>query len=125
MTKKGECVVSPPGCPFGGSVPVETMALAFQAAVLLAGRSKTPHLAVLVYWVGDPVDARISANGLVERIDQNDLIEFEDGIGGHPIRIQNPQIATASSCPLLSDRSQITIELQSLYTCGILGKKIN
>ena len=103
---------------------METMALAFQAAVLLAGRSKTPHLAVLVYWVGDPVDARISANGLVERIDQNDLIEFEDGIGGHPIRIQNTQIATASSCSLFSDRSQITIELQSLYTWNFRLEKI-
>jgi len=116
MTKEGECVVSPPGGPFGGPVLVETVSLAPQAAVLLACGSKTPHLTMLVYRVGDPVDARISANSLVEWIHQNDLIEFEHCISSHPIRIQDPQVAAAPSCPFLSNRSQITIEFQSLYT---------
>jgi len=116
MAKEGECVVSPPGSPFGGPVLVEAVSLALQAAVLLACGSKTPHLAMLVHWVGDPVDARISANRLVEWIHQNDFIKFEHCVSSHPIRIQHPQVAATSACPFLSNRSQIAVEFQSLHT---------
>ncbi len=51
---------------------VESVALA-QSTRLLAGSSEATRLAVLVNWLDDPVDAGITADGLVLGIDEDDL----------------------------------------------------
>lgn len=45
----------------------------------------------------DPVDARIAANGLVLRIDKDDLEIFVGRVLVDPVRIQHPQISAAAS----------------------------
>jgi hypothetical protein len=59
--------LSPTSCGF-----VESMTLA-QATRLLASCSETTRFAVLVNRIDDPVDTGIPANGLVLRIDQDNL----------------------------------------------------
>jgi hypothetical protein len=44
-----------------------------QSTRLLAGSSEATRLAVLVNWLDDPVDAGITADGLVLGIDEDDL----------------------------------------------------
>jgi hypothetical protein len=41
---------------------------------LLASGSETTSFAMLVDWVDDPVDARITTNGLVLRVDEDDFV---------------------------------------------------
>lgn len=45
-------------------------------SALLASSSETTALAVLVDWLDDPVDAGIAADGLVLRVDEDDLEVF-------------------------------------------------
>ncbi len=51
---------------------VESVTLA-QSTRLLARSSEATRLAVLVDWLDDPVDARITTDGLMLRIDEDDL----------------------------------------------------
>lgn len=44
----------------------------------------------------DPIDARIAANGLVLRVDKDDLKIFVGRILVDPVGIQHPQIGTAA-----------------------------
>jgi hypothetical protein len=50
------------------------VAFAVKAASAAASGGQTAQLAVLHHRLADPVDARIAANGLVERIDKDDLV---------------------------------------------------
>ena len=45
----------------------------------------------------DPVDARVAANGLVLRVDEDDLEVFVGRVLVDPVRVQHPQIGTAAS----------------------------
>ena len=57
----------------GRSEALVLVALA-NATVLLASSSQAAHLAMLVHRVADPIDARIVADGLVERVHKDNLV---------------------------------------------------
>jgi len=54
---------------------VESMPFA-ETSALLSDGGKSTVFTMFVYRVGDPVDARITCNGFVRRIDKDDLIEL-------------------------------------------------
>ncbi len=64
--------MSLPGLSSASSCLVVSVALA-QTARLLASRGETSGFAVLVDGVDDPVDTRIAADGLMLRVNENDL----------------------------------------------------
>merc|ERR1711964_267095 len=100
-----EGVVSLPGlCATGGRLVV-SVTLA-QTTRLLSGRRKSTGFAVLVDWVDDPVDASITADGLVLRIDEDDLEVLVGGVLVDPVGVQDTQVGAATSPMLLSSGLQ-------------------
>ena len=73
VTLEGEGVVSLPGCSAGRPSLVVQVSLSTQAPVLLASRSETAKLSVLVNRVAEPVDSRVVANGIVGYINHDYL----------------------------------------------------
>lgn len=76
------------------------MALA-RATVLASSRSQTAQLTVLVHSLADPVDARIAANGLVGRVNQDDLVELVGRVLAHPVRVEHTQSTALAADTLL------------------------
>ena len=82
---------------------VELVALA-EAAALPACRRQTPHLPVLVDWLGDPLGVRVSSDSFMEGINEDNLKKFVRRIFTHPVRIQDPQGPTVALRSLLGNR---------------------
>ena len=74
---------------------MELVALA-QAAALSACRRQPPHLLVLEDWFGHPLGARVSSDGFMEWINEDNLKEFLCSIFTIPIGIQDPQGPTVA-----------------------------
>lgn len=87
-----------------------------EATGLLAGSGKTTSLAVLVYGVDDPVDARILADGLVLGIDEDDLVVLVGGVLVDPVRVQDSQVGTTTSDTLLGSGCEGSLVLQLVDT---------
>ena len=94
---------------------VVTVALA-QSAVLLSDGSKTTSLATLVDGFGDPVDPRITTNGLVVGVHENDFKVLVDTILVDPVRVEDSQVSTSATNTLLSSRPQSTLGLELVDT---------
>lgn len=62
----------------------ETPSLSESTGLASSG-GESSLLTVLVDWLGDPLELGISADGLVEGIDQDDLVELVGGILGNPV----------------------------------------
>src|SRR5277367_1105000 len=80
---------------------VKSVTLA-QATRLLASCSEATRFTVLVNGIDNPVDAGIPANGLMLRVDQDNLKVLVCGVLIDPVRVQNSQIRTTTSHTLLS-----------------------
>mmetsp|Transcript_12927 Transcript_12927/g.19320 ORF Transcript_12927/g.19320 Transcript_12927/m.19320 type:complete len:275 (+) Transcript_12927:231-1055(+) len=91
---------------------IAAVAALAQATARAAGRSEAAQLAVLVDGVGDPVDRRVAADGLVLGIHQDDLEVLVGGVLVDPVRVQHAQVAAAAAHALLSDGTQVAAELQ-------------
>jgi hypothetical protein len=96
-----EGVVSLPGLSAASSCLVVAVTLA-QTTRLLASSSETTGFTVLVDWVDDPVDARIAADSLVLRVDEDDLEVLVGGVLVDPVRVKNSQIGATTSDTLFS-----------------------
>jgi hypothetical protein len=74
---------------------------------------------VLVNRVDDPVDAGISSNGFVLRIDQDDLKVLVCRILINPVRVEDSQICTTTSHTLLGRGFQrpLVFELIDTLVC--------
>src|SRR5580700_1676639 len=72
------------------------------AAVLPANRCQAARFAMLVHCLGYPVDARVAADDLVVRIDENHLVVFVRGILVDPVRVEDAEVSTAAAHALLS-----------------------
>jgi len=75
-----------PGLPATSSRLVIAMTLV-EAAALLTGSGQPTRFAVLVDWLGNPVDARITADGLVLRVDKDDFEVFVGGVLVYPVGV--------------------------------------
>ena len=97
--------MSLPGLSATGSRLVVSVTLA-QTTRLLSGCRKSTGFAVLVDWVDDPVDASIAADGLVLRVDEDDLEVLVGGVLVDPVGVQDTQVGAATSDTLLSSGLQ-------------------
>jgi hypothetical protein len=114
--KKGESTdMSLPSLSPTSSGLVESMTLA-QATRLLASCSEHTRFTVLVNRIDDPINARVTSNGLMLRVDQDDLKILICGILINPVRVEDSQICTATSHPLLSCRFQRPLVFKLIYT---------
>ena len=68
-----------------------------------ASSSETSAFSVLLGGISDPVNAWISADGLVEWINEDDFVEFESCILTNPIRVKDSQVSASASNTLFSD----------------------
>ena len=72
-----------------------------QATRLLSCSGETTRFTMLVDRVNDPVDARIAANSLVLRVDEDDFIILIGRVLVDPIRVEDAQVGAATSDTLL------------------------
>jgi hypothetical protein len=91
-----EGVVSLPGLPTTSSSLVVTVTLA-QSTRLFASSGKTAGFTVLVNGIDDPVDTGIAADGLVLRINEDDLEVLVGRVLIDPVGVQDTQIGAATS----------------------------
>lgn len=96
---------------------VVTVTLA-NSSVFDTGSSETTHFSVLVHSLADPVDAGITANGIVEGIHEDNLVKLEGGILIDPVRVEDTQVATLLSNTLLGNAAVGALELELVDTLG-------
>jgi len=83
---------------------------------LLSSRSEASGLPALVDGVANPVDAGITADGLVCRVDENDFVVLVYTVLVDPVGVQNTK-TTASPCnSLFGNAPQASLELELVYT---------
>ena len=102
---------------------VELVALA-QAAALSARRRQPPHLSVLVDWSGDPLGVRVSSDGFMEWINEDDLKEFVCRIFTDPVGIEDPQGPTVAASALLGQETKAQGQ-PSAHPSNILRQQIH
>jgi len=113
VAAKTEGVVPLPGGRFGSVV----VATAFsETTVLFSDAGETASLPALVHRLGDPVDSRIAANGLVIGVNENDFIIFVDTILINPIRVQHSQVTTAPTNAFFRNTPQSPLGLKMVHT---------
>lgn len=66
--------------------------------------------------VADPVDAGITANGLVLGVNEDDLEVLVGGVLVDPVGVQDAQVSAAAANTLLSSGAQSTLVLELVYT---------
>ena len=82
------------------------------SAVLDSGGGKSTRLAALVNRGGDPVDLGVAADGLVRRVNEDDLVVLVDTILVDPVRVENAESSAAAGDALLGGRAERTLELE-------------
>ena len=95
---------------------VSSVSLDLETTVLLASSSQAAALTVLVGSTGDPVDAGITADSLVARVDEDNLEKFESSILVDPVRVEDTEISAATSSTLFGQRLQVAVPLQANNT---------
>lgn len=75
-----------------------------------------PPGAYLVDGVDDPVDARITTDGLVLRVDKDDFVVLVGGILVDPVRVENPKIGTSTADTLLGGRTKRSLVFELVHT---------
>jgi len=80
-----------PSLPATSSRLVIAMTLV-ETAALLTGSSQPTRFAVLVDWLGNPVDASITADGLVLRVNEDDFKVFVGGVLVYPVGVCHKSI---------------------------------
>jgi hypothetical protein len=126
-----ESVVSLPGLSSASSCLVVSVTLA-QTTRLLASSSETPGFAMLMNGVDDPADARITTDGLVLRVDEDNLEILVGGVLVDPVRVENTQVGAATSDTLLGSRLERSLVLELVHTLvgrlaciGCISKNFN
>lgn len=87
-----------------------------EATGLLASGGETTRLAVLVDGVDDPVDAGILADGLVLRVDKDDLVVLVGRVLVDPVRIEDAQVSAAAPNTLLGGGLERSLVLELVHT---------
>lgn len=83
----------------------ELMALAKTTRLATSG-SKAAHFAVLLIWLANPLDARIVADGGMERINADDFVELVWRILSDPVGVQDAKSAALATDTLLQWKSE-------------------
>jgi hypothetical protein len=69
---------------------------------LLAGGGETASLTVLVHRVDDPVDAGVTADGLVLGVDEDDLVVLVGAVLVDPVGVEDAEVGATAADTLLS-----------------------
>ncbi len=110
-------VASEPGSLPGSSLAsIGTVSRLADSASLASGRSESPHFAVLVYGVDDPVDAGVIADLGVGGIDADDFVVFHGGVLVDPVRVQDTKVGVPASGLFFGNRLQVALELEVVDT---------
>ena len=88
-------------------------------ATLAARGSEAAVLAMLVHSLRNPVDARVTLDCLMSRVNQDHLIKLVSGILSNPVRIEDTETAQLATSTLLSNRAVRTLVLQRVHTMGL------
>ena len=115
VAPEGKGVVSLPGLP-PASGGVVVLVSTTKTTALLAGSGETSALAVLVDGLDDPVDAGITADGLVLGVDKDDLVVLVGRVLVDPVRVEDAEIGTAAADTLLSSRLERALILELVDT---------
>jgi len=108
-------VLSLPGLSATGLGVVVSVTLG-NTTVVLASGGQTAEFAVLVDWVGDPVDAGIATDGLVLRVDEDDLEVLVGRVLVDPVGVEDTQVGATATDTLLSDGAEGALELELVHT---------
>ena len=73
---------------------------------------RNPSKTHLVDGGADPVDAGITADGLVLGVDEDDLVVLVGGVLVDPVGVQDAQVSGAAANTLLSSRLESTLVLE-------------
>jgi hypothetical protein len=87
-----------------------------ETTVLLAGGGEATGLATLVDGVADPVDAGIATDGLVRRVDEDDLEVLVHTVLVDPVRVEDAESTAAAGNTLLGGRTKRALELELVDT---------
>ena len=115
VAPEGEGVLLLPGLPAAGGGVVVLVATV-DTTRLLAGGGKTASLTVLVHRVDDPVDAGITADGLVLGVDKDDLVVLVGGVLVDPVGVEDAEVGAAAADTLLSGGLEGTLVLELVDT---------
>ena len=115
VTPEGEGVVPLPCLPSAGG-GVVVLVSTTKTTALLAGGGETTALAVLVDGLDDPVDAGITADGLVLGVDKDDLVVLVGRVLVDPVRVEDAEIGTAATDTLLSSGLERALVLELVDT---------
>ena len=94
---------------------VVAVALALATAPL-AGGGEATALAALVNGLGDPVDARVAADGLVLRVNGDDLKVLVHTVLVDPVRVEDAQVRALAAHTLLGGGTQRALVLEVVDT---------
>jgi len=115
VTLQVESVVPLPCLASSSGSLVKAMTLA-QTTRLLASGSKATRFTVLVDRLDDPVYARIATDGLVLRVNKNNLEVFVGRVLVDPVRVEDAQVSATTSDTLLSSGLERSLVLELIYT---------
>lgn len=110
-----EGVVALPGLSATSSCLVESVTLA-QTTRLLASSGETPGLAVLVDGGNNPVDASITTDSLVLRVDEDDFVVLVGRVLVDPVGVQDTQVCASAANTLFGRRLQGSLVLELVDT---------
>jgi len=83
---------------------------------LLAGGGETASLTVLVHGVDDPVDAGVTADGLVLGVDEDDLVVLVGAVLVDPVGVEDAEVGAAAADTLLSSGLEGALVLELVDT---------
>lgn len=118
ISSKGEDVIPLRGRATRRLVLSELRALSILSPSCSPCSSEPSELSMLLYRGTDPIDPRISADGLVRGVHHNDLKELIGGILIDPIGVEYSQIPTSPPSPLLGLGPQRSLPLQLIDPLG-------
>jgi hypothetical protein len=90
-----------------------------QTTSLLTGGGETSQFTVLVNGVGDPVDARITTDSRVARVDHNNFEEFVGTVLSNPVGVQNSEVTANASSAFFGNSAVRSLVLQAVDTMGL------
>merc|ERR1711899_217097 len=108
-----------------GSLLKSLVSLLVHASGLLAGGGETALLSVLVLAGADPVDARVSADGLVGWVNHDDLVVLETGILTNPVGVEDAEVRALAGNALLSNVLVSALSLDLSDAAGVAGLTVD
>lgn len=94
-------VLSPPGSTTGSTNGLGVTVSLAKTTRALAGRGQATQFTVLVHVLANPVDLRITGDGIVMNIHQDNLKVFVGSVLSNPVGVQNTQSSKSATNALL------------------------